>query len=90
MDASIDDLLTAKEVGKIVRLHPVTVLKKSREGEIERVRTGRKVLFRRSAVLEFLARGTESATEPPAVTTAPASPALPARPARNPNRRYKN
>jgi excisionase family DNA binding protein len=89
----LDELLTAAQVAKIVRLHKVTVYGKVRSGEIACVRQGRKVLVPRWAVQAYLDGCTQHTTRSDAdlellPTSAPARPTPPARTRRNPHRNY--
>lgn len=46
-------MLTAEEVARLARVHPVTVLRAAREGQLPGVRVGRQWRFSRVAVEEF-------------------------------------
>jgi excisionase family DNA binding protein len=54
---TIDLLMTADEAARILRLHPVTVLRWAREGRISHTRLGRKVVFPLSKLNEWVASG---------------------------------
>jgi excisionase family DNA binding protein len=53
---TIDLYLTAKEAARIVNLHPVTLLKWAREGDVPHIRLSpRKILFPLSRLNQWLA-----------------------------------
>lgn len=59
---TIDLLLTAEEAARLLRLHPVTVLRWARGGKIPCRKMGRKVLFPLSLLNSWVASGyTDSA-----------------------------
>jgi excisionase family DNA binding protein len=46
--APFEALLTATDAAKLLNLHPVTLLRWSREGRVPHIRLGRRVMFRAS------------------------------------------
>jgi excisionase family DNA binding protein len=53
-----EPLISATEAGKLLGLHPVTLLRWAREGRIPHRRLGRKVTFRTSELNSWYARST--------------------------------
>jgi excisionase family DNA binding protein len=53
-----EPLLLAADAARLLNLHPVTVLRWTREGRIPHLRLGRKVMFRASELNSWLGRAT--------------------------------
>ena len=45
---AFEPLITAEDAAELLNLHPVTVLRWAREGQLPHLRLGRKVMFRAS------------------------------------------
>jgi excisionase family DNA binding protein len=52
-----EPLLTSVDAGKLLSLHPVTILRWAREGKIPHLRLGRKVMFRASELNSWCING---------------------------------
>ena len=50
----MDKLMTAKELASYMRLNPLTVYRKAREGEIPSVRVGRSIRFKKEQIDKWL------------------------------------
>ena len=51
------EIMTTKELGEYLRLHPITICKLSKEGKIPSVRIGSRWRFDKEVIDEWIARG---------------------------------
>ncbi len=52
----IDDILDADEVGKMLKIHPLTVKRLAGQGELPGFKVGGQWRFRREAIEEYIRR----------------------------------